>query len=167
MRTLLLLSLLLLVSAGVDAQRLPALDLQDGAGKRVSTGSLIDHATPFVVCIWTTTCKHCIKELDAISDEFLNWKEAFPLRVFAVSLDDSRSLQRAVALAAGRDWEGIVPLFDPHGNLQRALNIYSYPRTFVYDSEGNLFYTHTGYLPGDEEELLSQIRKCFAGYSSL
>ena len=32
---------------------------------------------------------------------------------------------------------------------------------FVYDKDGKLFYTHIGYRPGDEQELLNQVRKCY------
>ena len=163
MQKLSLACLLMMLAVQVSqAQRIPSVDLQDGAGKKVRTHSLIDNKTPFVVTAWTTTCKHCLKELDALSEEIADWNGPSPLRIYAVSLDDSRSLHRAIAMASGRDWEGIVPLFDPKGDLKRALNIYSYPRVFVYDADGNLFYTHVGYLPGDEKELMSQIRECFA-----
>lgn len=162
MRKLLVFCLLWSIAWSVSAQRIPALDLQDSAGKKVQTTSLIDHKTPFVVSAWMTTCKPCLKELDTLSEEIPDWDESFPLRIYAVSMDDSRSLQRAVAMAAGRDWAGITPLFDVNADLRRALNIQSVPQVFVYDAEGNLFYTHIGYRPGDEQELLNQVRKCYA-----
>ena len=61
---------LLLVLTGLVAfgQQIPAVSLQDGAGKVVTTTSLIDHKTPFVVSIWMTTCKPCLKELDTLSE---------------------------------------------------------------------------------------------------
>lgn len=162
MRKLFVFCLLSAIAWSVSAQRIPSLDLQDSAGKKVQTSSLVDHRTPFVVSVWMTTCKPCLKELDTLSEEIPDWDESFPLRIYAVSMDDSRSLQRAIAMAAGRDWEGITPLFDVNADLRRALNIQSVPQVFVYDAEGNLFYTHIGYRPGDEQELLNQVRKCFA-----
>jgi peroxiredoxin len=159
-----LLLCMLLLSAGMLAlaQRIPSVKLQDAAGKAVQAASLIDHKTPFVVSLWMTTCKPCLKELDTLSEEMPDWEEKFPLRIYAVSVDDSRSLQRAVAIPQGRGWEGITPLFDPNGDLRRALNVSSVPQVFVYDKEGNLFYTHIGYRPGDEQELLDEVRKCAA-----
>ena len=154
---------LLLALAGwtAFAQQIPSVSLQDGAGKVVTTASLIDHKTPFVISIWMTTCKPCLKELDTLSEEFPDWDGSFPLRIYAVSMDDSRSLQRAVAMAQGRDWEGITALYDVNADLRRALNVSSVPQVFVYDKEGKLFYTHIGYRPGDEQELLNQVRKCY------
>ena len=162
MKKLLLCMLLLSVGMLALAQRIPSVKLQDAAGKAVQTASLIDHKTPFVVSFWMTTCKPCLKELDTLSEEMPDWEEKFPLRIYAVSVDDSRSLQRAVAIPQGRGWEGITPLFDPNGDLRRALNVSSVPQVFVYDKEGNLFYTHIGYRPGDEQELLDEVRKCAA-----
>ena len=154
---------LLLALAGWTAfgQQIPGVSLQDGAGKVVTTASLIDHKTPFVISIWMTTCKPCLKELDTLSEEIPDFDGSFPLRIYAVSMDDSRSIQRAVAMAQGRDWEGITALFDVNADLRRALNVSSVPQVFVYDKEGKLFYTHIGYRPGDEQELLNQVRKCY------
>lgn len=57
-------------------------------------------------------------------------------------------------------WEGVIPLFDPNGDLRRALNVSAVPQVFVYDKDGNLYHTHIGYRPGDELQLLDTLRKC-------
>lgn len=154
------LSLFLALAAlwGAAAQDLPAVTLQDSAGKSVAARSLADGKTPFVLTMWMTTCKPCMKELEALTDEAMDWNGSFPLRIYAVSVDDSRSLQRAVAMAKGSGWEGITPLFDVNGDLRRALNVSAVPQVFVYDAEGILVYTHIGYRPGDEAELIRQLK---------
>lgn len=159
-----LVAVLLLFAAvfAASGQQIPAVQLQDASGKAVTTASLVDHKTPFVVSIWMTTCKPCLKELDTLAEELPDWDASFPLRIYAVSMDDSRSQKRAVAMAQGRDWDGITALFDVNADLRRALNVSSVPQVFVYDKEGNLFYTHIGYRPGDEQELLKQVKKCSA-----
>ena len=162
MKKLVVILLLFVAVFAASGQQIPAVRLQDASGKAVTTASLIDHKTPFVISIWMTTCKPCLKELDTISEEYPDWDASFPLRIYAVSMDDSRSQKRAVAMAQGRDWEGITPLFDVNADLRRALNVSSVPQVFVYDKEGNLFYTHIGYRPGDEQELLKQVKKCYA-----
>ena len=161
MKKLVVILLLFVAVFAASGQQIPAVRLQDASGKAVTTASLIDHKTPFVISIWMTTCKPCLKELDTISEEYPDWDASFPLRIYAVSMDDSRSQKRAVAMAQGRDWEGITPLFDVNADLRRALNVSSVPQVFVYDKEGNLFYTHIGYRPGDEQELLKQVKKCY------
>ena len=161
MKKLVVLFLLGFLSLAAFGQQFPSVSLQDSAGKAVTTASLIDHKTPFVISIWMTTCKPCLKELDTLAEEFPDWDGGFPLRIYAVSMDDSRSTKRAVAMAQGRDWDGITALFDVNADLRRALNVSSVPQVFVYDRDGKLFWTHIGYRPGDEQELLDQVRKCF------
>ena len=157
-RILFILALCMLAVTRLAAQEIPAVKLTDAAGKTVTTESLVDHKTPFVVSLWMTTCKPCLKELDAMMDEAVDWDGGFPLRIYAVSIDDSRSLQRAVAMT--KSWDGVTPLFDQNGDLRRALNVSAVPQVFVYDKDGQLFHTHIGYRPGDELELLKQLRKC-------
>ncbi|MBO4455164.1 MAG: TlpA family protein disulfide reductase [Bacteroidales bacterium] len=149
---------LMLAAVCAFGQTVPAVNLTDAAGKQVPASSLVDNKTPFVISFWMTSCKPCLKELEALTDEIIDWDGPFPLRIIAVSIDDSRSLQRAVAMS--RTWEGITPLFDTNADLRRALNVSSVPQVFVYDKDGKLFNTHIGYRPGDELELLEQVRKC-------
>lgn len=141
------------------SQSIPVAELQDAAGNKVTTASLIDHKTPFMISLWMTTCKPCLMELDATAEELIDWEGAAP-RIYAVSIDDSRSLQRAIALSKGRDWDGITTLFDPNGELRRALGVSAVPQVFIYDKEGNQVYTHIGYRPGDEQETLRRLSDC-------
>ena len=160
MKRLVVCIFLCLAALVASGQQLPSVTLQDGAGKAVTTASLADGKTPFVISIWMTTCKPCLKELDTLAEELPDWDASFPLRIYAVSMDDSRSMKRAVAMAQGRDWDGITALFDVNADLRRALNVVNVPQVFVYDKNGKLFWTHIGYRPGDEQELLAQVKKC-------
>lgn len=154
------LGILLLAAAIIaPAQTIPSVNLKDATGKTVESTSLIDHKTPFVLSMWMTTCKPCILELNTLADEIADWDGGFALRIYAVSIDDSRSMQRAIALSSNAGWDGITPLFDPNGDMMRALNVSSIPHVFVFDAEGRQTYTHIGYRPGDEAELLAQVRK--------
>ena len=91
MKKLVVILLLFVAVFAASGQQIPAVQLQDASGKAVTTASLVDHKTPFVISIWMTTCKPCLKELDTISEEYPDWDASFPLRIYAVSMDDSRS----------------------------------------------------------------------------
>ena len=160
-KTILLIAIVLLSLTRAAAQSIPAADLQDISGKKVTTASLIDHKTPFMVSLWMTTCKPCLKELDATAEELIDWDGPKAPRIYAVSIDDSRSLQRAIAMFQGRDWEGLTPLFDPNGELRRALSVSAVPQLFIYDKEGELVYTHIGYRPGDELQTLAKLKSLY------
>lgn len=147
------------VSGGAFAQQFPNVSCEDQNGNRVETASLVDGKTPFVVSFWSTTCKPCIKELDALSEQMADWLEEVSFRVVAVSVDDSRSVTRARALADGRGWGEFTLLYDQNSDFKRALNVNYTPHVFVFDRDGRQVYSHTGYLPGGEAELLEAIRK--------
>ncbi len=156
LKTTLLTILCSLMPLLASAQNLPDVKLSDARGRPVRMSSLIDGKTPVAVTFWSTTCKYCIDEIDALGEALEDYEE-LPLRVVCVSVDDSRSLQRAKAMAASRGWDGFTVLYDTNRQLYRALNVVNIPQLFVYDKDGRLIHSHTGYSPGDELEILKKL----------
>lgn len=139
------------------AQNFPEVSLQTEKGAKFETASLVDGKTPFIVSFWSTTCKPCIQELDAISEQFPDWIEELDFRVVAVSIDDSRSVTRAKSMAVGRGWTDFTLLFDVNQDFKRALNVIYTPQVFIFDKDGKKVYEHSGYSPGAEGELFDTI----------
>lgn len=159
MRTVLL-SLAILVSA-VAAAQVPSVTVENAKGESVNTKSLLDEGTPMIVSFWSTSCKPCIRELDAIYDALPDWLDEADFRVVAVSTDDSRLLAKAKSFAEGRGWgEEYTLLFDKNQDFMRAMNVSVVPHVFVLDSKGKIVYSHTSYIPGNEVELFEAIKKC-------
>ena len=155
-----LLSLALLISAAAYAQ-VPSVTVENVKGETVSTKSLLEDGKPMIVSFWSTTCKPCIMELDAIYDALPDWLEEADFKVVAVATDDSRMLAKAKSFAAGRGWsEDFVLLFDQNKDFMRAMNVSVVPHVFVMDGSGKIVYSHTSYSPGSELELLEAIKKC-------
>lgn len=147
-----------MVAIAAIAQDIPNVRIQTNEGKNVNTISWIDNETPFIVSFWSTTCKPCLKELDTLSENYDDWNEEKPFRVIAVSIDDSRSLARAKALASGRGWDMFDVFFDVNSEFRRLMNVSMVPHVFVFDKKGKQVYTHVGYKPGDENELFKIIK---------
>lgn len=147
-----------MVAIAAIAQDIPNVRIQTNEGKNVNTISWIDNETPFIVSFWSTTCKPCLKELDMLSENYDDWNEEKPFRVIAVSIDDSRSLARAKALASGRGWDMFDVFFDVNSEFRRLMNVSMVPHVFVFDKKGKQVYTHVGYKPGDEDELFKIIK---------
>ena len=155
-----LLSLALLISAAAYAQ-VPSVTVENVKGETVSTKSLLEDGKPMIVSFWSTTCKPCIMELDAIYDALPDWLEEADFKVVAVATDDSRMLAKAKSFAAGRGWsEDFVLLFDKNKDFMRAMNVSVVPHVFVMDGSGKIVYSHTSYVPGNELELFEAIKKC-------
>ncbi|MBR5431348.1 MAG: TlpA family protein disulfide reductase [Bacteroidales bacterium] len=150
--------LMLGTSAVLCGQSIPDVKVQDASGRKVSVRSLLDGKKPLVLTFWSTTCKPCMKELDALTDGFEEWNEEVPFLLYAVSTDDSRSLARAKALPSGKGWDAFPFLFDVNQDLMRALNISSIPHMVIYAPDGKLHYTHVGYMPGDEDKFFEELK---------
>lgn len=158
MRTFLL-SLALLVSALAAAQ-VPSVTVENAKGESFDTSLLLDEGTPMIVSFWSTSCKPCIRELDAIYDALPDWLDEVKFRVVAVSTDDSRLLAKARSFAEGRGWgEDYVLLFDKNQDFMRAMNVSVVPHVFVVDAKGKIIYSHTSFVPGNELELFEAIKK--------
>ena len=159
MRTLLL-ALALFVSAAAYAQ-MPSVTVENAKGEAFDTKTLVEEGTPMIVSFWSTSCKPCIRELDAIYDALPDWLEEADFRVVAVSTDDSRLLAKAKSFAEGRGWgEDYTLLFDKNQDFMRAMNVSVVPHVFVLDGKGKIVYSHTSYVPGNELELFEAIKKC-------
>ena len=159
MRTFLL-SIALFISA-IAAAQVPSVTVENSKGEAFETTTLLKEGTPMIISFWSTSCKPCIRELDAVYDALPDWKEEADFRVVAVSTDDSRLLAKAKSFAEGRGWgDDFVLLFDKNQDFMRAMNVSVVPHVFVVDGKGKIVYSHTSYAPGSELELLKAIKAC-------
>ena len=158
MKKLLFLMLAVMVGVGASAQSLPDVKIENQEGKVISTKSLAD-GTPMIISFWSTTCKPCIQELNAINDNLADWLEEVDMKVVAVSVDDARTVSRARAMTKGQGWDDYVCLYDKNQDFKRAMNVSLTPHTFIVDGKGNIVYSHSGYTPGSEQELFEKIKK--------
>ena len=109
--------------------------------------------------IMSLTCKPCILELNALSENYPDWYEECPFTVIAVSVDDARSSSKVKSFAEGKGWSDFTILLDPNQDLKRAMNVATMPTVFIVDKEGKIVHRHMGYNPGGENELFEKIKK--------
>lgn len=147
-----------LLSSFVANAQMPAVSLENSKGETVSTASLVD-GTPMIISFWSTTCKPCIRELDAINELLPDWLDEADFKVVAVSTDDARSTTKARSLAEGHGWTDFIVLYDKNQAFMRAMNVTLTPQVYVMDGNGKIVYSHTGYTPGSELELIEKIKE--------
>lgn len=131
-----------------------ALKTMDG-----SAFNLSDHLGKKIILIdfWATWCKPCkklLKELDKIHKDYNDTVE-----VLAISIDDSSAFSRVESYIKGKRYSFTV-LLDPESSVLRILNPSRVlPFTLMIDKKGDIVYTHTGYMPGYEKDLIKEIEK--------
>jgi thiol-disulfide isomerase/thioredoxin len=111
-----------------------------------------------VVNFWATWCAPCKRELNAIAEVYEDWQAKTGVKLLAISIDDSRSMNRVAPYVNGQGWEYEVYL-DPNGDLKRAMNVQNVPHTFLLDGSGKVVWQHNVYNPGDENELYAKVKE--------
>ena len=155
-----ILSLAAMIFAAAAMAQVPSVKVENSKGEAFDTASLLDDGTPMIVSFWSTTCKPCIRELEARYESLPDWLEEVDFRVVAVSTDDSRQLAKAKSFAEGRGWgSDFVLLFDKNQDFMRAMNVPVVPHVFVIDAKGKIVFSHTSYVQGGEVELFEAVKK--------
>jgi peroxiredoxin len=139
-------------------EKLPNVVLKDMDGNSVNLSELSNNGKPFIINFWATWCAPCKRELNTISEMYEDWQEETGVKLYAVSIDDQRTVDRVKTYANANNWEYTV-LLDTNSDLKRAMGVNNVPFTFLVDGKGNIVYKHNNYNPGDEEDLYKKIVK--------
>jgi thiol-disulfide isomerase/thioredoxin len=154
----LLCMLLCVVSFNLIAQEnLPDSEIKTLDGNTTTLKEISKENSLMVVSLWATWCVPCKKELDAINEVYVDWQDETGVEVFAVSVDDSRTVNRVKPMVNGKAWDFTI-LLDTNNDLKRELGASTIPLTLIIKN-GEIVYRHSGYTPGSEEELFEEIKK--------
>lgn len=126
-------------------------------GETTSLSEITSENDLVIVSLWATWCVPCKNELDAISDVYEDWQDETNVQLVAVSIDDSRTVNRVKPLINGKDWDFTI-LLDTNNDLKRALNTATVPLTLII-KKGEIVYRHSGYTPGAEDALFEELKK--------
>lgn len=157
MKNLLPLLLALITISAIAQNELPKIDMLTLDGKPINSSDLSTDNNVIVVSLWATWCVPCIKELDAISEIYPDWQDETNVKLYAVSIDDSRGVKRVKPLVYGKGWDYTV-LLDTNNDFKRAVGAATVPLTLLVKNN-QIVYRHSGYSPGAEIELYEKIKE--------
>jgi cytochrome c biogenesis protein CcmG, thiol:disulfide interchange protein DsbE len=163
MKKLFIVSCFLFFLCGVHGQNktLPNVEVQTLDGQKIKLSELKNDGKPIYISFWALWCVNCIKELNTITDVYADWQKETGVKIVALSIDDERNKQKVKPFVNGKGWEYEV-LLDPNSDVKRALNINQIPYSVIVDGSGKVVWEHIGYSPGDENEVLEQLKKIVA-----
>ncbi|MEY8847850.1 TlpA family protein disulfide reductase [Psychroserpens sp. XS_ASV72] len=156
MKTLSITLLVLFCSIFSFAQDvLPNMQLETLDGKHINLEDISKDDQLVVISLWATWCVPCKKELDAINDVYSDWVDETNVKLYAISVDDARTVKRVKPLVSGKQWEYEI-LLDTNSELKRRLNAPTIPLTLIVKNN-KILYRHSGYTPGSEDELYEKL----------
>lgn len=157
LRKVALLVLFAFVTFTVSAQ-LPSVQLKDLNGKTVNTAEMSNNGKPFVISLFATWCKPCLRELRAIADVYADWQEETGMKMYLISIDKAQNISKVKPLVDAEGWEYEV-LLDPNSEFFRSMGAACVPHVFIVDGSGKVVYSHSGYTDGSESEIIKKIRE--------
>ena len=137
---------------------LPSVDVITVTEERFNITDLENNGKPIVISFWATWCKPCKEELNTIAEVYEDWQDETGVKLVAISIDDSKTKAKVVPYVNASEWDYEVYI-DKNGDLKRAMGISTVPHTFLLNSKKEIVWQHKGYVDGDEDELLVQIKK--------
>ena len=150
--------MLVMASFNLTAQEtLPNVEIKTLDGNSTTLQEISKENNLIVVSLWATWCVPCKNELDAINEVYTDWQDETNVQVYAVSVDDSRTVNRVKPLVNGKAWDFTI-LLDTNNDLKRELGAATIPLTLIIKN-GEIVHRHSGYTPGSEEELFEEIKK--------
>jgi len=150
--------IILSISFNINAQdNVPTSEIKTLDGNITTLQKISEENDLIVVSLWATWCVPCKNELDAINEVYTDWQDETNVKVYAISVDDSRTVSRVKPLVNGKDWDFTI-LLDTNNDLKRELGAATVPVTLIIKN-GKIVFRHSGYTPGAEDELFEEIKK--------
>ena len=141
-----------------EGKNVPSVLIKDVEGNTNNTGELSNDGKPIVISFWATWCKPCKLELNTIHELYPDWQDETGVKLIAVSIDNERTKNMVKPYINSSAWDYDIWM-DVNGDFKRALGVNNVPHTFLVDKDGKIVYSHSGYVPGDEENLYEHILK--------
>lgn len=137
---------------------IPDIKVKSVDGVEINLSDYSSNEKPTIFIFWASWCKPCVEELTNIAFEYDEWKSLTDFNLLAVSIDDTRSSSSVKSIIKGKRWPFEV-VTDYNQELKRLMNVTDIPHYIIFKQDGKLHSRHTGYLPGDEEDILDKLIK--------
>nr|NQU90321.1 TlpA family protein disulfide reductase [Bacteroidota bacterium] len=133
-------------------QTIPECQIKTLDGTPFNTSEIGNGQNPFIICFWQSCCNSNLKFMESFNDIYEELVEDTGVKVFAISVDDSRSADKIKPLVNGKGWEFDF-LLDPNSDFKRIMNVNLTPHCMIYDGKKNLVWQKMGFVEGDVYEI--------------
>ena len=141
-----------------NTEKIPIADVKDLDGKTISTASFSNNGKPILVVFWNSVHKFPTKELEALQDNYENWKTRTGVKIIVISIDDSRTASRVAPMVNAKGWDFEFYL-DINSDFKRAMNVNLVPHTFLINGSGEIVWQMVAFEEGNEFLIYDELKK--------
>ncbi|MBE0539289.1 MAG: TlpA family protein disulfide reductase [Ignavibacterium sp.] len=106
---------------------------------------------PVLLSFWATWCKPCLEEMAEYNKIYEQYKDQ-GFSLLAISTDTEKSVAKVKPYIKSKDYKFKV-LLDTNSETARKYYAQQMPYTVMIDKNGNIVYSHLGYMRGDEKKI--------------
>ena len=147
-----------------QTDQIPSIKLKLADGTNTSLEEI--HQTgPVLIDFWALWCAPCLKAMRHLDDLQEKYRDQ-GLTVLGINIDTEHSRSKVRSYIRSKGY-GFTVALDPSQESYRRLNGTAMPYTMLVDSTGKIVYRHSGYLPGDEKILETEIQLVLSSQEGL
>jgi len=146
--------MLLIASAEISAQI--TFEAESLDGKQIALQEVLKNG-PVLVNFWASWCQPCKAEVRHLKVFYEKYK-ADGFTILGINVDSPKSMAKVKPFVSSNGIDYPVVL-DPNNVIFQKFNGQGVPYSILIDRDGSIAYKHTGFSPGDEEEIEEEIRK--------
>ena len=158
MRMLLAITLLMGSLVAQD-QTLPSVTLKDLKNKPHRLELLVEGQVT-LINFWATYCVPCRKEMKHLDRIHATYADS-GAQVIGISIDNARTVGRVKSLVRSQKLDYPI-LLDTEQKLYKNFNTSAMPFSILVNTNGEIVWQHTGYIPGDEVGMEDALKKALA-----
>jgi len=156
MKTLIIMSFVLISTIGLSAQTVNDFELKD-IENNTRTYNELKGEKLTLIDFWATWCGPCNKAIPELNKIYASYKSK-GVEIIGINCDGPRSVSKVGPLSKSLQIQYPI-LIDINSELKTELNIMGLPTLTIVNSKGKIVWIHEGFVSGDEEIIISEIEK--------
>lgn len=160
-KKIILTAVIFAISATVFTQGygLPDVELYTTNGSRIQASEITNDSMPLLMVFWKMDDTKSQANLLAIQEIYESNFEEKGIKMIAVCLDNSGTMNQIMPWVCGHDI-GADVYIDRNNNFKRAMEIPSAPYTILFDRNMEVYCQFNGYCMGSESIICDKVSHC-------
>lgn len=131
-----------------EGKTAPTFDLMDVSGNSVSLESL--NGERVYIKFWASWCSICLAGMEELDELSANMEGIKVITIVSPDFNGEQSSDDFVEWYSGLDYENIVVLLDPKGEIAKEYGVRAYPTSTYIGSDGILVKQLPGHVANDK-----------------